>query len=147
MAKKSKNKKTASKKKSIKTVRKRKAEEKNAGKTERKAQEQHPKKREISSSHSSEISEIKNRIIIFPKQLLKLAKSKIDKKSSLKSLKEAIKIYDIDNTINYKFLNCYKNINSRNIKYIYTLSYQNRKKILKKYKLKQKYLIQSSKII
>ena len=78
---------------------------------------------------------------------MELAKSKIDRKSSLKSLKEAIKIYDIDNTINYKFLNSYKNINSRNFKYIYTLSYQNRKRIIEKYKLKQTYLIQSSQII
>ena len=183
MAKKSMTKKTSSNKKSIKTVRKKKAEKKKASRTGRKAekkkvsrtgriaekkkvsrtgrkaekkkvsrtrikaQKKFPKKRKISSPHSSEICEIKMKIIIFPKQLLELAKSKIDRKSSLKSLKEAIKIYDIDNTINYKFLNSYKNINSRNFKYIYTLSYQNRKRIIKKYKLKQTYLIQSSQII
>ena len=159
MAKKSMTKKTSSNKKSIKTVRKKKAEKIKASRTGRKsekkkvsrtrikAQKKFPKKRKISSPHSSEICEIKMKIIIFPKQLLELAKSKIDRKSSLKSLKEAIKIYDIDNTINYKFLNSYKNINSRNFKYIYTLSYQNRKRIIEKYKLKQTYLIQSSQII
>ena len=147
MAKKSMTKKTSSNKKSIKTVRKKKAEKKKVSRTRIKAQKKFQKKRKISSPHSSEICEIKMKIIIFPKQLLELAKSKIDRKSSLKSLKEAIKIYDIDNTINYKFLNSYKNINSRNFKYIYTLSYQNRKRIIEKYKLKQTYLIQSSQII
>ena len=147
MAKKSMTKKALSNKKSIKTVTKKKAEKKKVSRTRIKAQKKFPKKRKISSPHSSEICEIKMKIIIFPKQLLELAKSKIDRKSSLKSLKEAIKIYDIDNTINYKFLNSYKNINSRNFKYIYTLSYQNRKRIIEKYKLKQTYLIQSSQII
>ena len=84
--------------------------------------------------------------IVLPRELLEIAKSKIDKKSSITSLKKAMKIYDIDDNINYEYLCKYKKISTVNFKYLYTLSYKNRKKILKKYNIKGKNLTQRAKI-
>ena len=84
---------------------------------------------------------------MLPGELLEFAKSIIDKKSSLNSLKKAMQIYDINDQINYEYLNKCKKINPRDFKYLYTLSFQNRQKIRKKFKMNQKTLIQSSKII
>ena len=98
----------------------------------------------ISNSLASSEKEIKN--IVLPRELLEITKSKIDKKSSITSLKKAMKIYDIDDNINYEYLCKYKKISTVNFKYLYTLSYKNRKKILKKYNIKGKNLTQRAKI-
>ena len=145
MAKKT-QKKSSSTKKTIETIRKKKIKKQKASKI-RKIQKKNQKRKKFSSAYLPEASGKIIKKIVLPRKLLELAKSKIDENSSLKSLKQAIQIYDIDDEINYNFLNSYKNINRRNFKYLYTLSFDNRKKIIKKYKMKQKILTQSSKII
>ena len=60
---------------------------------------------------------------------------------------KAIKIYDIDNDINYQYLDCLKKITKRHYKYIYTLSYDNRRKKIEKHKIKIKIFSKSSKIL
>ena len=104
------------------------------------------KNRKISISNSLASSEKELKNIVLPRELLEIAKSKIDKKSSITSLKKAMKIYDIDDNINYEYLCKYKKISTVNFKYLYTLSYKNRKKILKKYNIKGKNLTQRAKI-
>ena len=104
------------------------------------------KKRKIIKRKNTKIRR-KLKTFMLPGELLELAKSIIDKKSSLNSLKKAMHIYDINDQINYEYLNKCKKINPRDFKYLYTLSFQNRQKIRKKFKMNQKTLIQSSKII
>ena len=56
-------------------------------------------------------------------------------------------IYDVNDTINYNYLkNCGK-ICPENYKYIYTLSLNNRKKIISQYKINKEIFTKSSKII
>ena len=104
------------------------------------------KKRKIIKRKNTKIKR-KLKTFMLPGELLELAKSIIDKKSSLNSLKKAMHIYDINDQINYEYLNKCKKINPRDFKYLYTLSFENRQKIRKKFKMNQKTLIQSSKII
>ena len=63
-----------------------------------------------------------NKRILLPKQLLLEAKSKISKNLSISSLRNAMKIYDIDEKINYNFLDKCKKISYRGYKYLYTLN-------------------------
>ena len=88
-----------------------------------------------------------NKRILLPKQLLLEAKSKISKNLSISSLRNAMKIYDIDEKINYNFLDKCKKISYRGYKYLYTLNCEDRKKIIKKHKIDQYMLRKSSKII
>ena len=104
------------------------------------------KKRQIIRRKNTKIKR-KLKTFMLPGELLEFAKSIIDKKSSLNSLKKAMQIYDINDQINYEYLNKCKKINPRDFKYLYTLSFENRQKIRKKFKMNQKTLIQSSKII
>jgi hypothetical protein len=86
------------------------------------------------------------RKILLPEQLLKKAKS-ISKNPTFANLQKAIKIYDIDDEINFLYLQQFKKLDSKNYKYIYTLCYENRKKIIKKHNLKKKTLKVESKIL
>ena len=88
-----------------------------------------------------------NKRILLPKQLLLEAKSKISKNLSISSLRNAMKIYDIDEKINYNFLDKCKKISYRGYKYLYTLNCEDRKKIINKHKIDQYMLRKSSKII
>ena len=58
-----------------------------------------------------------------------------------------MKLYDIDENINYCFFEKCKKITNGNFKYLYTLNYEERKRIMKKHKLKQNILSKSSKLI
>jgi len=88
---------------------------------------------------------IKKRVLL-PKQLLKIAKS-LCTQITLLNLQKAIKIYDIDDKMNYLYLSLCKKIQRKDFKYIYTLSFQNRKKILNQHKIKSPILNKKSNII
>ena len=81
---------------------------------------------------------------MLPSQLLNKAK-RIIKNPTLKNLQKAIKIYDIDDSINFQYLDKCGKIDKNNFKFVYTLSFENRKKIIEKYKLKNKILKKKSK--
>ena len=83
---------------------------------------------------------------MLPSQLLNKAK-RIIKNPTLKNLQKAIKIYDIDDSINFQYLDKCGKIDKNNFKFVYTLSFENRKKIIEKYKLKNKILKKKSKIL
>ena len=91
----------------------------------------------------------KNKInkIYLPQELLLKAQTIIKDNNSITSLIKAIRIYDIDENINYSFLNECQKITSENYKYIYTLNINQRKKILSKFKINQYIFNKSSKII
>ena len=72
---------------------------------------------------------------------------RIANKPTLANLLKAIKIYDIDDSINFNYLRKCGKIDKNNFKYIYTLSHENRQKILKKYKLSKESLEKESKIL
>jgi len=82
--------------------------------------------------------------ILIPAQLLGKAKSKL-KTKKLSNLIEAMKYYDIDDDINFEYFNQIDKINSKNYKYLYTLSYGKRIIILKKFYWKDDILEKSSK--
>jgi hypothetical protein len=82
--------------------------------------------------------------ILIPAQLLGIAKSKL-KTKKLSNLIEAMKYYDIDDDINFEYFNQIDKINSKNYKYLYTLSYGKRIIILKKFYWKDDILEKSSK--
>ena len=96
---------------------------------------------------SSENSEIETNTINLPKKLLLKAQDIIKNNNSITSLRKAIKIYDIDETINYTFLDKCKKITSGNYKYIYTLNFSQRKNIVSKFGINQGVLEKSSKIL
>ena len=79
---------------------------------------------------------------MLPKDLLKKAQelAKID-------ITKAIEIYDIDDDINYNYLFKCKTIDTFNEKYIYTLSFENRNKIVNKFNIKRKRYEKKSKEI
>ena len=88
----------------------------------------------------------KKRKILLPYELLKKAKI-ICHNPTLTNLQKAIKIYDINDQINFEYLQKCGKINTINYKYIYTLSYENRQKIIRKYNLDKKILkIESKKL-
>ena len=78
-------------------------------------------------------SKRKGNKIYLPSELLSLAISKIDRKFSLSNLQEAIKIYDINEEINFEYLSKCGKIDKNNFKYIYTLSFEKRKTLMGKY--------------
>ena len=79
----------------------------------------------------------KKRKILLPYELLKKAKI-ICYNPTLTNLQKAIKIYDINDQINFEYLQKCGKINIINYKYIYTLSYENRQKIIQQYNLDKK---------
>ena len=58
---------------------------------------------------------------MLPSQLLNKAK-RIIKNPTLKNLQKAIKIYDIDDSINFQYLDKCGKIDKNNFKFVYTLS-------------------------
>ena len=84
---------------------------------------------------SSENSEVK-RVIKLPSELLSLVQNKFKKNMNLEALSELIKIYDINDDINYEYLMKCNKINDSDIKYIYTLSFKNRTNVITKHKIK-----------
>ena len=98
-----------------------------------------------SSSNQSSLTLSNNsekKVVLLPKDLLKkaqaLAKTNITK---------AIKIYDIDDAINYNYLIKCGKIDKYNEKYIYTLSFKNRTAIVTKFNIKRKRYEKKSKEI
>ena len=82
--------------------------------------------------------------ILIPAQLLIKAKSKL-KTKKLDNIIEAMKYYDIDDDINFEYFKKIDKINNKNYKYLYTLSYSKRIKILKNFNNKDDILVKSSK--
>ena len=79
----------------------------------------------------------KNKIkVLLPDELLEKAKNIIgkNKKKSIYFFKKALKIYDINDQINFRYLRKFKRLSKGNYKYIYTLSLNNRKKIVARFK-------------
>ena len=90
---------------------------------------------------------INKRKVLLPNELLEEARKILGTKISPPNFLKAIKIYDINNEINFKYLNSLKKITKKNYKYIYTLSFDNRQKIIIKHKIKRKIFEKSSKLI
>ncbi len=135
MAKRTKNKMTA---KAVKIIAKRRIKRKTRKNTENQRN---------SSQKIYEDSRSKKNKVILPEDLLNKAKNKISDKPNNSQFLESMQIYDIDDDINFRYLiNCGK-ITKDNYKYIYTLSYDNRKKIIKKYNKNCKIFAESSKIL
>jgi len=86
------------------------------------------------------------KIVLLPTELLKIAK-RLCTKITLLNLQNAIKIYDIDDKINYSYLYLCQKMQRKDFKYIYTLSFENRKKIMKRHNLNVPILKKKSKII
>ncbi len=97
--------------------------------------------------YSSDNPEVEAKKIILPQQLFLNAKVQVNENSSITCLRKAMKVYDIDEKINYYFFEKCKKITRGNFKYLYTLNYEDRQKIIKKHKLKQNIFLKSSKII
>ena len=95
---------------------------------------------------SSENSEVK-RVIKLPSELLSLVQNKFKKNMNLEALSELIKIYDINDDINYEYLMKCNKINDSDIKYIYTLSFKNRINVITKHKIKMLIFKRKSKLI
>ena len=95
---------------------------------------------------SSENSEVK-RVIKLPSELLSLVQNKFKKNMNLEALSELIKIYDINDDINYEYLMKCNKINDSDIKYIYTLSFKNRTNVITKHKIKMLIFKRQSKLI
>ena len=99
-------------------------------------------KRKIKTTYSTFNDKKELKEILLPEELLKIAKSKLDDTLSILCLEEALKIYDINDYINFNYLSKCNSIENKNIKYVYTLSYDNRKKIIKKYNLDKQYIFE-----
>ncbi len=95
----------------------------------------------------ADIIENEKKEVLLPRELLAKAKEQLNKNPSASELLESMKIYDINDQINFNYLKSCGKINSENYKYIYTLNYNNRKKIMKQYKIDSQILNKSSKII
>ena len=154
MAKRSTRKKTSYKVKKIETINKQRKENKksieNINVISKKKYRKYSltrKKRQYNFGCSSGCSIVEIKKILLPQQLLLKAKSQIKKNSSIKCLRNAMQIYDIDENINYLFFDKCKKITRANYKYLYTLRYEDRKKIVKKHKLNQNILLKSAKLI
>ena len=154
MAKNTRKKRTQQEKNKIKTVKKRQKIKKKSTQ-KRKIYSMKNSRRDSSTrksrkyhlESSSDSDDKGDKIILLPEQLLSEAKSKISTNSSISSLRKAMKIYDIDEEINYNFLNNCTKISCRNFKYLYTLSHKKRQNILNKHKINQNTLFESAKII
>ena len=94
-----------------------------------------------------QVSKNKKNKVILPKDLLNMAKNKIPNKPTTSDFLESMKIYDIDDDINFRYLKSCGKITHENFKYIYTLSYNNRKKIIKQYDKNRKIFAKSSKVL
>ena len=105
------------------------------------------KSRKNNLNYLSDTHEEETKKILLPQELLLNTKSLIKENSSIVYLRKAMKIYDIDENINYCFFEKCKKITSGNYKYLYTLNYEDRKRIMEKHKLKQNILSKSSKLI
>ena len=105
------------------------------------------KSNESIKTFSSESSDEKINPILLPDEILSIAKTKSGNLCDLNILEKAITIYDIDDDIIYKYLDKCGKINKDNMKYIYTLSYQNRKDIIDKYEIKNYIFTKQSKLI
>jgi hypothetical protein len=105
------------------------------------------KSNESIKTFSSESSDEKINPILLPDEILSIAKAKSGNLCDLNILEKAITIYDIDDDIIYKYLDKCGKINKDNMKYIYTLSYQNRKDIIDKYEIKNYIFTKQSKLI
>ena len=88
---------------------------------------------------SSENSEVK-RVIKLPSELLSFIQNKFIKNMNSEALSELIKIYDINDDINYAYLMKCNKIDDSDIKYIYTLSFKNRINVMQKHQKKCRYL-------
>ena len=84
---------------------------------------------------SSENSEVK-RVIKLPSELLSFVQNRFRKNMNSEALSELIKIYDINDEINYEYLMKCNKIDDSDIKCIYTLSFKNRKNVIRKHKIK-----------
>ena len=105
------------------------------------------KNRQYNLGHSSDSSIVETKKILLPEELLLKAKSQIKKNSSITDIRSAMNIYDVDENINYQFFDKCKKITPGNFKYLYTLRYNDRIKIMKKHKLNQNILLKSAKLI
>lgn len=104
----------------------------------------------LKSKKSSESSsENSNQQILLPNEILATVDSgnKNIEDLSLNELKKIIKIYDVNDNINYNYLSKCKKICEKDKKYIYTLSFKNRKKIIKKHNIDKKIFALESKQI
>ena len=104
------------------------------------------KSKESNMTYSSENSDQNIYQILLPNEILSTVKKKLGKDYSLNRLDRAIKTYDIDDNIVYNYSDKCGKINANNMKYIYVLNCQNKKKIIKKYKIKNKIFCKSSKL-
>ena len=86
-------------------------------------------------------------VIKLPNELLSLVQNKFKKNMNSEDLRELIKIYDINDDINYEYLMKSNKIDNSDIKYIYTLSYKNRKNVIQKHKIKILIFERESKLI
>lgn len=89
---------------------------------------------------------MKKKKVLLPEYLLTKAR-KISQNKTLDNLEKAINIYDIDDELNFCYLKKVGKIDDKNYKYVYTLSFDNRKKIMKQYSLNEKVLTKKSKMI
>lgn len=92
------------------------------------------------------ITLLRKKKILLPKELLKIAKN-ISVDNTISNLSKAISKYDINDEINFNYLMKCGKIDKENYKYIYTLSYDNRQKIIEKYKLRKQMLTKRARII
>ena len=104
------------------------------------------KKRIPRSRRMKNVIKMKKKKVLLPEYLLKKAQ-KISQDKTLDNLEKAIKIYDIDDELNFCYLKNVGKIDDKNYKYVYTLSFDNRKKIMEQYRLKAKVLTKESKMI
>jgi len=116
----------------------------NIQKKTRKKYERKPKKRKYNKKKKIKKRNLK--VVLLPEELLLKAEKISGDKTSLLNLGKAIEIYDINDDINYNYLNLFGKITEENYKYIYTLSFANRKKIIKQYNIGKKIFNKSSKI-
>lgn len=102
-----------------------------------------PQKKKSNLALISKNSKNKKQVVLLPVDLLKKAKDMI-KEKSLNEIVKAMKVYDIDNYINYLYLKMCSGITPENYKYIYTLSLENRRKIMELYNIRNNILKKSS---
>lgn len=86
------------------------------------------RKKSDRKSSFNDSANIKIRVLL-PKELLEKAKNILREKESGYLFKKGLKIYDINDEINYRYLRQLKMLSKGDYKYIYTLSFDNRKTI------------------
>ena len=105
------------------------------------------KSHESNLTYSSEIIEGKKYPILLPNEILSGVKDKLGNNCENKNLYKAINKHDVDEDIVYNYLDKCDKIDSENMKYLYTLSYKNRKKIIDKHKIKNNIFNKTSKML